>query len=173
MAPRRKPPVQVQDLHGFRYLRRFADLWQPLRDCVIDPAGNRSFFYDPSLALLLLSCFTPALTSLRGLRQATTLAKVQNDLGLPKAPGRGTLSAAARDFDAALLQPIRAPRADRAVAVSDGKQAEALAGRTAVAGSVVTALPRRVWALWMDEGPGGVQRHLPFESSRRRRLRRR
>ena len=108
MAPPRKPPLEVKDLQGFRYLRHFAELWQPLRACGVDKAGNRTFYFDQYLSLLLLYFFTPTLTSLRGLQQATTLDKVQKALGLPKAPGLGTLSAAARDFDPDLLRPLLA-----------------------------------------------------------------
>jgi hypothetical protein len=163
MAPPCKPPLEVSDLQGFRYLDRFADLWRPLRGCALDQAGNRSFFYDQYLALLLLYFFTPALTSLRGLQQAAGLDKVQKSLGLPKAPGLGTLSAAARDFDPDLLQPILAHLADRAVTVVDGREAEALAGLTAVDGSVFRALPKMAWALWMDERHRGVKLHLHFD----------
>jgi len=158
-----KPPVAVEDLQGFRYLRHFGALWQPLRDCAVDKAGNRTFFYDQYLALLLLYYFTPALTSLRGLQQAAGLDKVQQALGLPKAPGLGTLSAAARDFDPGLLQPILAELAGRAVPVVDGHEAEALAGLTAVDGSIFRALPRMVWALWMDARHKGLKLHLHFD----------
>ena len=163
MAPPRKPPLQVQDLQGFRYLRRFAQLWQPLRGCGLDQAGNRTFFFDQYLSLLLLYFFTPTLDSLRGLQQACTLDKVQKQLGLPKAPGLGTLSAAARDFDPDLLRPILAELADRAVPVVDGQEAQALAGLTAVDGSVLPALPKMVWALWMDQQHRGVKLHLHFD----------
>jgi len=163
MAPPRKPPLQVQDLQGFRYLRRFAQLWQPLRGCGLDQAGNRTFFFDQYLSLLLLYFFTPTLDSLRGLQQACTLDKVQKQLGLPKAPGLGTLSAAARDFDPDLLRPILAELADRAVPVVDGQEAQALAGLTAVDGSVFRALPKMVWALWMDDAHRGVKLHLHFD----------
>jgi hypothetical protein len=162
MAPPRKLPLKVKDLHGFRYLHRFADLWQPLRDCAKDKAGNRSFFYDQYLGLLLLYFFTPTLNSLRGLQQAATLDKVQNQLGLPKAPGLGTLSAAARDFEPDLLKPILEQLAHLAVPVVDGKEAEALAGLVAVDGSVFRALPKMVWALWMDQNHRGVKLHLHF-----------
>ena len=162
MPQPRKPPVPVQDLQGFQYLRRFAGLWQPLRACAVDRAGNRSFFYDQYLGLLLLYFFTPALTSLRGLQQAATLAKVQRQLGLPKAPALGTLSAAARDFDPELLKPILAQLAERAVPVVDGREAEALAGLVAVDGSIWRALPKMAWALWMGPGHRGCKLHLHF-----------
>ena len=155
-------PVKVEDLQGFRYLRHFGELWQPLRACARDRVGNRTFFYDQYLSLLLLYFFTPTLTSLRGLQQASTLAKVQQALGLPKAPGLGTLSAAARDFDPDLLRPLLAELAGRAVPVVEGKEAEALAGLTAVDGSIFAALPKMVWALWMDAKHRGVKLHLHF-----------
>ena len=163
MAPPRKQPLKVEDLQGFRYLRHFGKLWQPLRACAVDPAGNRTFFYDQYLALLLLYYFTPTLTSLRGLQQATTLAKVQRRLGVASAPGLGTLSAAARTFDPALLQPLLAELAERAVPVVDGREAEALAGLTAVDGSRFRALPQMVWALWTDPAHRAAKLHLHFD----------
>jgi len=162
MSRPRKPPVAVEDLQGFRYLRRFGDLWQPLRACAVDKAGNRTFFYDQYLSLLLLYFFSPTLDSLRGLQQVSTLDKVQKELGLPKAVGLGTLSAAARDFEPELLKPILEQLAQRAVPVVDGKEAEALAGLVAVDGSIFRALPKMVWALWMDEEHRGVKLHLHF-----------
>ena len=163
MAPPSKPPLKVQDLQGFRYLRHFADLWQPLRDCAIDKADNRSFYFDQYLALLLLYYFTPTLTSLRGLQQAADLDKVPEALGLPKSPALGTLSAAARDFDPELLRPILADLAGRAVPVVDAHEADALAGLTAIDGSFFRALPKMAWALWTDPGHRGVKLHLHFD----------
>jgi hypothetical protein len=107
--------------------------------------------------------FTPTLTSLRGLHQAAGLDKVQKALGLSRAPGLGTPSAAARDFDPALLRPILARLADRATAAVDGREAEALAGLTAVDGSVFRAPPRMAWALWMGAGHRGAKVHLHFD----------
>jgi hypothetical protein len=150
-------------LQGFRYLRCFADLWQPLRACANDRAGNRTFFFDQYLSLLLLYYFTPALTSLRGLQQAATLAKVQTAVGLSGGPALGTLSAAARDFDPDLLRPILADLAERAVPVVDGREAEALAGLTAVDGSIFDALPKMAWALWIDATHRGAKLHLHFD----------
>ena len=158
-----QPPSPVAQLQGFQYLKQFAQLWQPLRQCAQDRCGNRSFFFDQYLSLLLLYYFTPTLTSLRGLHQAATLPKVQQALGLSHAPALGTLSAAARDFEPELLQPLLAELASRAVPVVDGREAEALAGLTAVDGSFFQALPKMVWALWQDQTHRGAKLHLHFD----------
>jgi hypothetical protein len=42
MSRPRRPPVQTQDLQGFRYLRHFGELWRPLHACALDRAGNGS-----------------------------------------------------------------------------------------------------------------------------------
>jgi len=134
-----------------------------LRDCAVDKAGNRSFYFDQYLALLLLYYFTPTLTSLRGLQQAAGLDKVQTALGLPNAPALGTLSAAARDFDPELLRPVLADLAGRAVPVVDAHEADALAGLTAVDGSFFRALPKMAWALWTGPRHRGVKLPLHFD----------
>lgn len=163
MAATPKPPLHVEDLQGFRYLRRFGELWEPLRACAIDKSGNRRFFFDQYLSLLLLYFFSPVVTSLRGLQQAAGLDKVARELGLRGAPALGTLSAAARDFDPELLKPVIRELAGRAVPVVDGREAEALAGLTAVDGSLWRCLPRMAWALWMDEDHRGCKMHLHFD----------
>jgi hypothetical protein len=67
-------------------------------------------------------------------------------LGIPRV-ALGSLSEAARVFDAAVLHEIVTELALRAVPLQTGREAEALRGLTAVDGSVLRALPRMVWAL--------------------------
>lgn len=143
MAPPIRPPLEAADLHGFRYWDRFHGLFDSLHTCAIDPSGNRQLFFDQYAALRLLYFFSPTLTSLRGLQQATTLAKVQQRLGLRRT-SRGALSEAAAVFDPDLLRPILAELAERAVPV--------VRGLTAVDGSLLPALPRMAWALWQGDG---------------------
>jgi hypothetical protein len=151
------------DLHGFRYWDQFRGLFDSLHTYGIDPSGNRQLFFDQYAALLLLYFFSPTLTSLRGLQQATTLDKVQQRLGLRRT-SRGALSEAAAVFDPELLRPILAELAERAVPVVRGHEAEALRGLTAVDGSLLPALPRMAWALW--RGTGGAtaaKMHVHFD----------
>ena len=62
-------------------------------------------FYDQYATLLLVYFLSPTVTSLRGLHQATTLAKVQRRLRVPRT-SLGALSEAATVFDAALLHEV-------------------------------------------------------------------
>jgi len=164
MAPPTRPPVTEDDLQGFRYLDHFGALFGGLHDCATarDPAGNRELFFDQYACLILLYYFSPVLTSLRGLQQATTLQKVQRRLGI-RPTALGSLSEAATVFDPQLLRPIIAELAGRAVPVVTGREAEALRGLTAVDGSLLPALSRMAWALWQDEGHRAAKMHVHFE----------
>lgn len=164
MAPPAKEPVTEDQLQGFRYLKHFGPLFDGLRRCGTDRdrAGNRQLYFDQYACLLLLYFFTPTLTSLRGLQQATALDKVQQRLGLRRT-SRGSLSEAARVFDPQLLRPLIAELAGRAVPVVTGREADALRGLTAVDGSLLPALPKMAWALWMDERHRAAKLHLHFD----------
>jgi hypothetical protein len=107
MAAEKKPKLQAQDLRGFKYFKLLNPLLERLHAVGTqrDRAGNRQLFFDQYGALFLLYFFNPILTSLRGLQQASTLEKVGQDLGVPRT-SLGSLSAAARVFDAAALQEI-------------------------------------------------------------------
>lgn len=127
-----------------------------------DRAGNRTLFYDQYVALLLMYFCNPALESLRALQQATGWEKTRQKLGIERA-SLGSLSEAARVFDAELLRPIIQELAAQAVPLSAGREAEALKGLTAVDGSIFPALSRMAWALWQDADHRGVKLHLHFD----------
>jgi hypothetical protein len=102
------------------------------------------------------------LTSLRGLQQASGLAKVRRRLGSPRA-SLGALSEAARVFDAEALRPILGALAERAIPVVVGREADALRRLTAVDGSLLPALPRMAWALWQDDTHRAARMHVQFD----------
>jgi hypothetical protein len=127
-----------------------------------DRAGNRKLFYDQYIALLLMYVFNPALESLRALQQATGWKKTRKPLGIERA-ALGSLSEAARVFDAERLRPLVQELAEKALPLSKGREAEALQGLTAVDGSIFAALPQMAWALWKDDDHRGVKLHLHFD----------
>ena len=164
MAGTKKPEVQEKDLQGFKYLELLEPFLEQLHavGTARDRAGNRDLYFDQYTSLILLYFFSPIVTSLRGLRQATELKKVQKRVGIPRV-SLGSLSEASRVFDAAVLQGIISELAGRALPLANAKDFEALKGLTAVDGSLLPALPRMAWALWVDETHRAAKMHLAFE----------
>jgi hypothetical protein len=164
MAATKKPKVGAKDLSGFKYFKVLNPLLERLHDLGTerDQAGNRQLFFDQYAALLLLYFFNPILTSLRGIQQATSLDKVCRLLGCSRA-SLGSLSEAARVFDAAALQEIIAELAGRIPHGTTPKEQQALKDLTAVDGSLLPALPRMAWALWLDDDHRAAKMHLAFE----------
>jgi hypothetical protein len=161
---KRKAPVAVKDLKGFKYFEMVQPLLERLHKdgTASDKAGNRELFYDQYVALLLLYFFNPILTSLNGLRAATELDKVQKVLGCGRVSA-GSLSEAQGVFNPALLEGIIAELAERVAPVTPPKELEALKDLTAVDGSLLPCCSRMAWALWLDEKHRAAKMHVQFE----------
>ncbi len=159
---RATPPPNL--LRGRRMLRPLRKMITRLHTAGAerDRAGNRTLFYDHYVVILLMYFFNPSLQSLRALQQATEWEKTRKKLGI-EYTSLGSLSEAARVFDADLLRPIVQELAAQAVPLSTGREAKALEGLTAVDGSIFAALPRMAWALWQDADHRGVKLHLHFD----------
>lgn len=127
-----------------------------------DRAGNRKLFYDQYVALLLLYFFTPTLTSLRAIQNASNWEQTRRKLGVGRA-SLGALSEAASVFDPKYLRAVVQELACQATPLVQGREAQALEGLTAVDGTFFEALPRMAWALWQDATHRGVKLHLQFD----------
>ena len=151
-------------LQGFKYFDLLQPFLKELHDAGTerDRAGNRRLFFDQYASLILLYFFNPVVTSVRGIRQATELGKVQRELGVAKT-SLGSLSEAARVFDSELLHSIIGELADELVPLQQGTHAEALKTLTAVDGSLLPALPKMAWALWNFDDKKAARLHLHFE----------
>jgi hypothetical protein len=138
MAHPRRADIGDKDLHGLKYFRLVGPLLERLQNdgTSRDKAGNRQLFFDQYAGLLLLTFFSPVVTSLRALQQASGLAKVQKLLGCERA-ALGSLSEASRVFDPALLRNLIGDLAQQALPLAHGREAEALRGLTAVDGTVL------------------------------------
>jgi len=123
----------------------------------------RKLHYDQYLSLILFYFFNPTLTALRSIQKASQLEKVQKLLGV-KSTSLGSLSEAANVFDPALLPPIVKALAQQALPQETDpllKDLEkALAARD---GSLLPALPKMLWALWLDEDHKAAKLHLEFD----------
>ena len=164
MAKKKKPRLRAEDVEGLKYLELLEPFLERLHNVSTerDVAGNRDLYFDQYTALILLYFFCPIVTSLRGLRQATELKKVQKQLGILRV-SLGSLSEASRVFDAEALQGVITELAERALPLAGAADLKAIEGLTAVDGSLLPALPRMAWALWVDETHRDAKMHLAFE----------
>jgi Transposase DDE domain len=164
MAAKSRTPIQDQDLQGLKYFKLLGPLLQRLHDDATarDHAGNRVLHFDQYTCLLLLFFFNPIVKSLRGIQQASALDKVQHLLGCERA-SLGSLSEASRVFDPQLLRDLIGTLATQALPLGHGKEAEALRGLTAVDGSLLPALPKMAWALWLDPKHRAAKMHVHFD----------
>jgi len=164
MANHRRPEVRPADLRGLKYFKILNPLLDRLHNKATqrDKAGNRKLFFDQYACLLLLYFFNPIVTSLRAIQQASNLDKVQKLFGCERA-ALGTLSTASRVFDAESLHPLIAELASQAVPLVRGKEAEALRGLTAADGSLLPALSKMTWALWLDDQHRAAKMHIHFD----------
>ena len=128
MARPRRRALQPSDIEGLEYFDTLVPLLARLKDIGTerDRAGNRQLFYDQYVCLLLLYFFSPTITSLRALQQASTLEAVQRRLGI-RATSLGSFSEAARLFDAKALHQILQELAAKAAPMVDGPDAATVA----------------------------------------------
>jgi hypothetical protein len=164
MAAKRRPPIQDKDLKGLKYFKLLGSFLERLHDDATarDRAGNRRLFYDQYACLLLLFFFNPVVQSLRGIQQASELNKVQRLFGCNRV-SRGALSEASRVFDPELLHALIGDIAAQTLPLVHGKEAEALRGLTAVDGSLLPALSKMAWALWLDPQHRAAKMHVHFD----------
>jgi hypothetical protein len=138
-----KPRLLEQDIQGAKYVELLGSLLNDLHDVGTqrDKAGNRRLYFDHYGGLILLYFFTPILTSLRGIQQASELKKVQKLLGC-KRTSLGSLSEASSVFDAEVLQGVIGELSASIKPLTSPAESKALKGLTAVDGSLLPALPK-------------------------------
>jgi hypothetical protein len=112
--------------------------------------------------LLLLYFFNPILTSRNALLQASRLAKVQAFCG-GRPVSAGSFSEAQHLFDPALLEGLLTELARRVPDAKVPRDWDGLKNLTAVDGSLLPALPRMAWALWLDDDHKAAKMHVHFE----------
>ena len=94
-------------------------------------------------------------------RYLVKLKAVQKRLGIRRT-SLGSLSEAARVFDAEAFRQVLVELTMQAKPLMQGREADLLRGLTAVDGSLFRALPKMVWALWNTQGQA-IKLHLQFD----------
>jgi hypothetical protein len=157
------PTLSADDICGLKYFARIQKLLGRLHHDAANP--NRTLHYDEYVALLLLSYFNPTLKGLRGLQAASDLKKIRKALGVSHA-SLGSLSESAREFNPQLLSAIFHELAAQATARNAPPRPhglpEALA-LIAVDGTLLDALPKMLWALWLGPQQHAVKIHLQLD----------
>lgn len=158
---KKKAPILAKDLQGFNYLRKFIPLLE--RFHLIKDHHNRDLHFDHYISLILFYFYNPILTSLRGIQQATQLERVQDSLGINRT-SLGSLSEAAHVFDANLLSPLIQELAQQAMPVETDPHLKRLEQTlSAVDGTLLPALPKMLWALWLDDQHRAAKLHLELD----------
>ena len=101
---------------------------------------------------------------MRSLLRATEFPKIRKRLGLSGRPSLGSFSEAGNVFPAEHLGDLVQHLAQQAIPREKNPQLRQLTQTlTAVDGSILPALPRMLWALWMDDQHRGAKLHLQYE----------
>ena len=100
-------PITERDVEGLKHFAKIRSLLGSLHSngCDRDKANNRSLHMDEYCLGVLLYLFNPAITSLRGIQQASELRNVRKKLGLKRA-SLGSLSESVSVFDPEPLKQI-------------------------------------------------------------------
>src|SRR5437868_4472455 len=102
-----KREIKPKDVQGLKYFDKLAPLLERLHDVGTerDRAGNRILHYDQYCQLVLLFLFSPLITSMQALQQASALEVVQKKLGVSRT-SLGSFSEAVAVFDPDRLRGI-------------------------------------------------------------------
>jgi len=148
--------LDPQKLSGLKKLRQLLPMLQKLRDCGCerDRAGNRQLHFDEYATLVLLFLFNPLIDSMRGLQQASTLAKVAEALGVRRF-SLGSFSESVRLFDPLLLQGVIGELVEHAKPLlNDPRLGDLKHILTLVDGTVLETLSTVLDAFWRDYRDG-------------------
>jgi hypothetical protein len=154
-------PIDESTLKGFKY---FKPLWPMLQNLPREPSHPpRQLHYDQYLCFILFYFFNPTLTGVRSIQRASQLEKVQTVLGV-KSTSLGSFSEAGNVFDDTLLPPMVKALAQKALPQEIDPRLKDLE-KTLVAfdGSLLAALPKMIWALWLDQDHKAAKLHLEFD----------
>jgi len=146
-------PIEVR---GFKYLLNVMPLLERLHDCGTkrDSAGNRTFFYDQYVALMLVAMFSPSIDAMRVVCRASHLKNVQKKLGV-KRVSLGSFSESSHVFDPNLLLGVIQQLLGKLHPTGRDERLKDIKHLlTIVDATLIKALPKMVEAAWADNCDG-------------------
>ena len=161
-------PITERDVEGFKHFAKIRSLLGSLHSngCDRDKANNRSLHMDEYCLGVLLYLFNPAITSLRGIQQASELRNVRKKLGLKRA-SLGSLSESVSVFDPEPLKQIAVDLSAQVPGQVGGDFSRMNQTITAVDGSVIDTIVRVAELAWVPKKGGDFKHayrlHTQFE----------
>jgi len=166
MAKSKNNQVKAKDLKGFKIIKRFRKILKKTKSpfavhpSELDP--RRKLSEKDYFSLFLFTYLNPVLKSMRGLCAASTLEKVKEKV-CSNSVSLGTFSEAQNIFSPdLLLSVIQNLAAQFKPTFGDKRILEICKDFVAVDGSLIRALPRMSWALWLDENNRSAKLHLHY-----------
>jgi len=157
----KKNPIPESVLRGFKYFKVLSPILERLHS--ENNHHNRELYFDQYIAMLLFYFFNPVITSLRAIQQVSGLKKVQKILGV-KRTSLGSLSEAGNVFNSQLMEPILQQLAEKALPLEVDSKLKGIEQMiVAVDGTLLPALPKMLWALWLDDEHRAAKLHLEFD----------
>lgn len=153
----------ANDIRGLKFFKPLRALLQRLHGEA--PHPNRQLHFDEYISLLLLAYFNPIAKSLRNIQAISAMAPVAKRFGLRRA-SLGSLSEASQVFDPAPLRAIFQELSDQAQASNGPRRPRGVPDDLAILGvdgTLLDALPRMLWAVWLGKHQHAVKIHLEFD----------
>jgi len=157
----KKDPIKEKDLQRFKLIHKVIPLLEHFH--LVRDHYNRELHLDQYISLILFYFFNPILSSLRGIQQVSHLEKVKKMLGV-KGTSLGCLSEASNVFDADLVAPLIKELAKKSIPLEKDPKLKSLQqALVAMDGTLLPALPKMLWALWLNDQHKSAKLHLEFD----------
>jgi hypothetical protein len=150
-------------LHNWKLIDAFRRLLEEelaRRPQPVDP--KRQLAAQEYFSLMLFGLFNPVVRTLRGICRVSKLPRVQREVS-KRAVSLGSFSEAQHVFDPTVLQRVLQRCASQAGIAFGQPLAAALKELWVHDSTLIKALPRMAWAVWMDQNNRGVRIHMDFE----------
>ena len=164
---RAKDKIDEKKLSNWKLLddfrRRLAKVRGPLPGREKRPGGpERLLLEEDYFSLMLFGLLNPVIDSMRGLCAASHLKRVQQDV-CGRTVSLGSFSEAQGVFDPELLKQVFLDlSAEVPVSWGDARLAHLADKLKLVDGTLLPALPRMHWALWLNDQNRAAKLHLKF-----------
>jgi len=170
-VPRAKEQIEVENLEHWKlvkaFRKRLAKVQARRKPREKRPGGpERKLLEKDYLSLILFSFFNPVVDSMRGLCQASNLKRVQEEI-CTRPVSLGSFSEAQSVFDPEVPKEVFADLFRQIPADKLDPRLKKFGDRIQIVdGSLLRALPRMFWALWVDEKNRAAKLHLKFSARR-------